>query len=232
VIDFLADMLTLSKNWAEVLKSELAKPYIGDLKAFLDGERQRGAVVYPPEHLVFNSLRCTPFDEVKVVIMGQDPYHGPGQAHGLCFSVTDGVPPPPSLKNIYKELAADVGFQIPSHGSLERWAKQGVLLLNATLTVRASEAKSHYGKGWERLTDAIVEHLCMRDDPMVFILWGRSAYEKCERILGQKSHPHAVLTSPHPSPLSAHNGFFGCRHFSKTNNHLINWNKKPINWQI
>ncbi|MGE0670996.1 MAG: uracil-DNA glycosylase, partial [Parachlamydiales bacterium] len=169
---------------------------------------------------------------VKVVIMGQDPYHGVGQAHGLSFSVPCGVRCPPSLKNIFAELKDDLNIPISQDGCLSKWAKQGVLLLNATLTVRAGEPRSHYGKGWERFTDAIVSKLIQRDDPIVFILWGKSAQEKCENILQHEKKGHAVLTAAHPSPYSAHSGFFGCRHFSKTNKFLEKWGKAPIDWRL
>ncbi|MCI5051657.1 MAG: uracil-DNA glycosylase [Simkaniaceae bacterium] len=223
--------LTLEKTWHEALKTELSKPYISDLKSFLDSEKRSGATIYPPEDEVFNALRLTPFDAVKVVIVGQDPYHGPGQAHGLCFSVKPGIKPPPSLVNIYKELRSDIGMEIPTHGNLESWAGQGVLMLNATLTVRRGEPKSHYGRGWEQFTDAVVQLLFERSDPVVFVLWGRSAREKCERIFATPNHPHLILESAHPSPFSA-TKFFGCRHFSKINQALEKWGKSPINWSL
>lgn len=223
--------LVIEKGWGSILEEELKKPYIASLKEFLASESQRGAVIYPPAEKVFLSLLYTPFEKVKVVIMGQDPYHGPGQAHGLSFSVEPKEPLPPSLKNIYKELVADVGIPYPEHGSLISWATQGVLLLNATLTVREGEPKSHYGKGWEMFTDAIISKLCKREDPLVFVLWGRSAGEKCERILSQNNHPHAVLKAAHPSPFSMMK-FFGCRHFSKANSFLEGWGKDPIDWRI
>ena len=223
--------MTLEKTWAEVLKDELKKPYISDLKNFLTQEAEQGYAVYPPKRLVFNAFRHTPYDKVKVVIMGQDPYHGPNQAEGLSFSVGPGIRTPPSLQNIYKELNNDLSIQPSQHGSLTKWADQGVLLLNATLTVRARQPKSHYGHGWERFTDAVIEKLCERQDPLVFVLWGRSAKEKCEKILETRSHPHAVLTAAHPSPYSAE-GFFGCRHFSKINDYLKSWDKEPIDWSL
>ena len=223
--------MTLTKSWHQVLVDELQKPYIQELKSFLEGEREKGCVFYPPETLIFNALRKTPFDLVKVVIMGQDPYHGESQAHGLSFSVPKHIPPPPSLKNIYKELYDDLKIPIAQHGCLEKWAKQGVLLLNATLTVRAREPKSHYGKGWEVFTDAIIEKLCMKKEPLVFLLWGKSAREKCETILNRLNHPHKVLIAAHPSPYSAAQ-FFGCRHFSKANNFLQKWGKDPIDWAL
>jgi len=218
--------MKIEKSWHERLKDEITKPYIGQLKNFLEQERSQGAIVYPPEPLVFHAFAKTPFDAVKVVIVGQDPYHGAGQAHGLSFSVPRGVGAPPSLKNIFKELQADVGALPPSHGCLESWAAQGVLLLNATLTVRAGEPKSHYGKGWEQFTDAVIDALAKRADPVVFLLWGKSAQEKCQRING--TH-HAVLESAHPSPYSA-DRFFGCRHFSRANEFLEKHGKKTINW--
>lgn len=217
--------MKLAKNWHKLLEEEINKPYIKDLKDFLDREE-----TYPPKDQIFHAFAMTPYDAVKVVIIGQDPYHGPGQAHGLSFSVPEGVDPPPSLKNIYKELQTDLGIAPAKTGCLDKWAKQGVLLLNATLTVRPNEPKSHYGKGWERFTDSVVVKLAERKDPIVFILWGRSAKEKCAHLLDH-SH-HAVLTSAHPSPLSAHNGFFGCRHFSKANEYLKKWGKTPIDWVV
>jgi uracil-DNA glycosylase len=217
--------MKLAKNWHKLLEDEINKPYIKELKDFLDREE-----TYPPKDQVFHAFAMTPYDEVKVVIIGQDPYHGPGQAHGMSFSVPEGVDPPPSLKNIYKELQTDLGIAPAKTGCLDKWAKQGVLLLNATLTVRPNEPKSHYGKGWERFTDSVVLKLAERKDPIVFILWGRSAKEKCAHLL-EHSH-HAVLTSAHPSPLSAHNGFFGCRHFSKANEYLKKWGKTPIDWVV
>ncbi len=223
--------MTLEKSWAEILKDELKKPYVADLKKFLSLEAEQGYSTYPPKQFVFNAFRHTPYDKVKVVIMGQDPYHGPNQAEGMSFSVAPGVRVPPSLQNIYKELNNDLSILPAQHGSLMKWADQGVLLLNATLTVRARQPKSHYGKGWEQFTDTVIEKLCDRQDPLVFVLWGRSAKEKCEKILETRSHPHAVLTAAHPSPYSAE-GFFGCRHFSKINNYLKSWDKDPIDWSL
>lgn len=237
-MDFIAEfmlcfyfMMRLEKSWHAALKEELSKPYILQLKRFLEEEKGRGVAIFPPEADVFSAFRYTPYDKVKVVLMGQDPYHGEGQAHGLCFSVKRGVPPPPSLKNIYKEMEADLHLSPPVHGSLVKWAQQGVLLLNATLTVRKGEPKSHYGKGWERFTDGVIYTLACRKDPLVFILWGASAREKCQRILGVLKHPHAILTAAHPSPLSA-TQFFGCRHFSKANRFLKEWNKSAIDWNL
>lgn len=220
--------MKIEKSWHEKLKDEIAKPYIADLKAFLSKEHQGGAVIYPPEPLVFHAFAGTPYEKVKVVIVGQDPYHGAGQAHGLSFSVPCGITVPPSLKNIFKELHDDLGLPLPCHGCLDSWAKQGVLLLNATLTVRAGEPRSHYGKGWEQFTDAVIDIMVQREDPVVFMLWGKSAQEKGRRIVG--TH-HAILQAAHPSPYSA-DRFFGCRHFSKTNALLKKWGKAPINWAI
>ncbi|MCB1072873.1 MAG: uracil-DNA glycosylase [Chlamydiales bacterium] len=224
-------MMLIEKSWHDSLKEEINKPYIFDLKKFLETERMKGEKIFPPENEVFNAFKQTPYDQVKVVLMGQDPYHGEGQAHGLCFSVQKGTPLPPSLKNIYKEMEQDLGIPPANHGCLLNWSKQGVLMLNATLTVRKGEPKSHYGKGWEIFTDSVIRKLCQRKDPLVFILWGKSAKEKCENILNTMDHPHAILTSAHPSPYSATN-FFGCRHFSKTNELLKKWEKSPINWSL
>lgn len=223
--------MMMEKKWHKALSEETKKPYIRELKSFLEEEKRQGVTIYPPDSLVFNAFRQTPFDQVKVVIMGQDPYHGAHQAHGLCFSVQKGIAIPPSLKNIYKEMQDDLGILPANHGNLEKWAKQGVLLLNATLTVRAGKPRSHYGKGWETFTDAVIYRLCLRQDPLVFILWGKSAKEKCESIFFSVKHPHAVLKAAHPSPYSA-TQFFGCRHFSKTNEFLKKWGKTPIDWAL
>lgn len=222
--------MKIEKSWRDKLSQEIGKEYIVLLKKFLQEERGR-SLVYPPEEEVFSAFRYAPYDAVKVVILGQDPYHGKGQAHGLSFSVKKGVKIPPSLKNIYKELKSDVGIEEPSSGCLECWARQGVLLLNATLTVRDGEPKSHYGQGWEIFTDAVVSLLCEREDPIVFLLWGKSAQEKCERIFDVKKHPHVVLKANHPSPYSA-SKFFGCKHFSKTNEVLKGLGKEPIDWGV
>ncbi|HEY9855612.1 MAG TPA: uracil-DNA glycosylase [Stenomitos sp.] len=219
----------LHESWKEALADEFQQPYFRDLKAFLLQERQAGHTFYPPGPLIFNALDSTPFDRVKVVILGQDPYHGPGQAHGLSFSVPRGVPAPPSLANIFKELHADLGVPVPAHGNLEAWASQGVLLLNATLTVRAHMAASHQNKGWEAFTDAIVRVLNERREGLVFVLWGRSAKDKGKIIDRSRHH---VLTAAHPSPLSAHNGFFGCRHFSAINRYLAERGEAPIHWAL
>jgi uracil-DNA glycosylase len=216
----------LESSWQKVMEEELCLPYMAQLAAFLEQERAGAIPIFPPADLVFNAFIKAPFEAVNVVIVGQDPYHGAGQAHGLCFSVPAGVPPPPSLLNIFKEIAADIGCPLPKHGCLTSWAKQGVLLLNATLTVREGQPMSHFGKGWERFTDAVIERLNEREDPVIFVLWGNSAKKKGAKI--QPRHP--VLTAAHPSPLSAHNGFFGCRHFSKINELLVKQKKEPINW--
>lgn len=220
--------MKIEKSWYEKLKNEINQPYILELKKFLEEEKKAGKTIYPPEQLVFNAFLQTPYDQVKVVIVGQDPYHGPGQAHGLSFSVLPGVAIPPSLKNIYKELEADVGIPRPTSGCLISWAKQGVLLLNATLTVNAGNPKSHHGKGWERFTDAAINLLAERPDPLVFLLWGKSAQEKCHQLLG--TH-HAIFQAAHPSPYSA-DRFLGCRHFSKANEFLKKVGKTPIDWTV
>jgi uracil-DNA glycosylase len=216
-------------SWATRFAQEFEQPYMRTLATFIHSELPKG--VYPPMQQLFNAFCFARFDDVNVVIMGQDPYHGEGQAHGLSFSVPKGIPPPPSLQNIFKELVADCGIPMPTHGCLEAWARQGVLLLNATLTVRAGEAKSHYGKGWELFTDRVVQQLAMRKDPIVFLLWGKSALEKWHHASGDGKQ-HFVLTAAHPSPLSAHSGFFGCRHFSKANAFLQSVGKPAINWAI
>lgn len=223
--------MLLEKSWYKALEEEIKKPYIQQLKAILQKEKEEGKTVYPEEKLVFNAFLKTPLESVKVVVMGQDPYHGEGQAHGLSFSVPKGVTPPPSLKNIFKEMQTDLNLSPPNHGCLESWAQQGVLLLNATLTVQAKTPKSHYGIGWERFTDAVIEVLCKRKDPLVFLLWGKTAFEKCDNILNKIAHSHVVLVAAHPSPYSA-SKFFGCRHFSKVNECLANWGKTPIRWNL
>lgn len=222
----------IEKSWKERLKPELKKTYIKELISFLDEEERRGETVYPPKRLVFNAFSQTPFDDVKVVILGQDPYHGEGQAHGLSFSVPCGIKQPPSLKNIFSEMKTDVGVSTPNEGCLTFYAKQGVLLLNATLTVRAGQPRSHYGKGWELFTDHIVTLLCQRKEPVIFALWGKSAQEKVTKISEYADGNHAFLLAPHPSPYSAHSGFFGCGHFSKINHLLEKRGRRPINWQI
>lgn len=222
--------VNLEKTWLSALQGEFEKEYMINLKSFLLEEKQKGVTVYPKGTDIFNAFNHTPFDKVEVVILGQDPYHGTGQAHGLSFSVQKGMTVPPSLKNIYKELAADIaGFKTPSHGHLTKWADNGVLLLNATLTVRAHEAGSHQGKGWEVFTDKIISTLSEKRTGIVFLLWGRYAQNKSALIDETK---HTVLKAAHPSPFSAYNGFLGCKHFSKTNELLIKDGKKPIDWQI
>jgi uracil-DNA glycosylase len=199
------------------------------LKSFLDSEKENNKTVYPPENLMLECLKKTAFEDVKVVILGQDPYHGFGQAHGLAFSVNETCAIPPSLKNIYKELVQDIGIKMPSHGNLDKWARQGVLLLNATLTVRANEPGSHQKKGWEILTDNIIQHLSTHRQHLVFVLWGN--YAKNKSVLIDR-HRHLILESAHPSPLSAHNGFYGNQHFSKTNAYLVDKGFEAIDWQI
>jgi uracil-DNA glycosylase len=219
--------IRLDPSWKSRLESEFAQPYMGSLRRFLLERKHQGAVIYPPGDLIFNAMNSTPFEAVKVVILGQDPYHGPGQAHGLCFSVQDGVALPPSLVNIYKELEQDLGSGHPVGGSLQHWAEQGVLLLNSVLTVERGRAGSHQGKGWERFTDRIVSELNEGRDKLVFMLWGSYAMKKGAVI---DRNRHLVLTAPHPSPLSAHRGFFGCRHFSGANAWLEKHGGVPIKW--
>jgi uracil-DNA glycosylase len=223
------NMSFLEEGWREVLREEFEQPYMQELIQFVQQERNSGVSVYPPEGDVFSAFQQTPFDSVKVVIVGQDPYHGPGQAHGLCFSVKKGITPPPSLKNIYKELVADVGIECPEHGELTSWTKQGILLINTTLTVRQGQPKSHYGKGWERFTDTVIERLCEKKEGVIFVLWGRSAQKKCNRVIDTSKHH--VLQAAHPSPLSIR-GFSGCRHFSQINNILALQRKERINWSV
>jgi uracil-DNA glycosylase len=219
--------IRLEPSWKARLENEFSLPYMAALRAFLLERKRAGAVVFPPGSLIFNALDSTPFERVKVVILGQDPYHGPGQAHGLCFSVRDGVAPPPSLVNIFRELTEDVGCPPPSSGDLQPWAEQGVLLLNAVLTVERGRAGAHQGKGWERFTDRIVAELNDGRDGLVFMLWGSYALKKGAVIDRRR---HLVLSAPHPSPLSAHRGFFGCRHFSKANAWLEQRGETPIRW--
>jgi uracil-DNA glycosylase len=219
--------IRLDPSWKNRLESDFAQAYMASLRQFLLERKRSGAVIYPPGDLIFNAMNSTPFDAVKVVILGQDPYHGPGQAHGLCFSVRDGVAVPPSLINIYRELEEDLGSGRPVSGNLQNWAEQGVLLLNAVLTVERGRAGSHQGKGWERFTDRIVSELNESRDGLVFMLWGSYAMKKGDVIDRGR---HLVLTAPHPSPLSAHRGFFGCRHFSKANAWLEKHRSAQINW--
>lgn len=221
----------MEPSWYKALALEFNKPYMQDLRAFIAQERAKPTPVYPPAKDVFNAFLYTPIDQVKVVIVGQDPYHGPGQAHGLCFSVQEGIRPPPSLQNIFKELQSDVGINIPTHGCLTSWTKQGVLLLNATLTVSESSPMSHHKRGWEEFTDAAIRKLVERQNPIVFLLWGRSAQNKCQQFIhGQ--NPHLILKAPHPSPFSAHQGFLGSRHFSKANAFLKEQGLEPIDWNL
>jgi uracil-DNA glycosylase len=223
------EAVKLDPSWLKVLGDEFDKPYMTELKAFLLAEKKAGKVIYPAGENWFNALNTTPFDKVEVVILGQDPYHGPGQAHGLCFSVLPGVPAPPSLENMFKEMQKDLGIPISHHGYLQHWAEQGVLLLNSVLTVERGRANAHQGKGWELFTDACIGHLNREREGLVFLLWGSYAQKKGQLIDRQR---HLVLEAPHPSPLSAHRGFFGCKHFSKTNNYLTKHGKKPIDWAL
>ena len=216
----------LEQTWKDLLKGEFDKPYFVELTKFVKDE-YKSYDIYPPPKFIFNALDSLPVDQVKVVILGQDPYHGPGQAHGLSFSVPDGFPLPPSLQNIYKEIQNDLGMKVPPSGNLERWTKQGVLLLNATLTVRAHQAGSHQNKGWELFTDAIIHHLAEKKENLVFILWGNYAQRKGAFIDTSK---HLVLKAVHPSPLSAYNGFFGSKPFSQTNKYLTEHGQTPIDW--
>lgn len=217
----------IEPSWKNALKHEFTKPYFLQVVTHLKTEKATGAVVYPPGTMIFNAFNSTPFDKVKVVILGQDPYHNPGQAHGLSFSVPDGVPPPPSLVNIYKELHNDIGLPIPKTGNLTRWATQGVFLLNAILTVRANEPASHAKIGWMDFTDAVIRKLSDEKEGLVFLLWGRFAQDKQSLIDETR---HAVLKAAHPSPFSADKGFFGCKHFSKANEILRRQGKEPIDW--
>ena len=218
----------IEANWLDVLQPEFSAPYFQELKSFLLEEKKKHPV-YPPGSRIFAAFNNTPFDDVKVVILGQDPYHGPGQANGLCFSVNKGVPKPPSLLNIFKELQDDYGLSVPENGDLEPWARQGVLLLNATLTVRARNAGSHQNKGWEDFTNAAIRALSEKREGLVFLLWGSYAQAKASMIDTTRHH---ILKAPHPSPLSASRGFFGCRHFSKTNKLLQEQGKDPVDWSV
>ncbi|KAF4348605.1 hypothetical protein G4B88_024083, partial [Cannabis sativa] len=223
--------LLVEDSWLEALPGELHKPYATTLSNFLQAESRASAAVhiYPPPQLIFNALNSTPFDNLKAVILGQDPYHGPGQAMGLSFSVPEGVKIPSSLLNIFKELKQDLGCSVPSHGNLEKWAVQGVLLLNAVLTVRNHQANSHAKKGWEQFTDAVIKTISQKKEGVVFLLWGNSAQEK-RRLIDESKHH--ILKAAHPSGLSAHRGFFGCRHFSRTNQLLEKMGIDPIDWQL
>ncbi|RLQ87652.1 uracil-DNA glycosylase [Notoacmeibacter ruber] len=223
------DRVQLDESWKAALSDQFAASYMASLKSFLKSEYSSGATIFPPTTDYFRALDLTPLKKVKVVILGQDPYHGDGQAHGLCFSVKPQVRTPPSLVNIYKELQSDLGIAPVRHGFLESWARQGVLLLNSVLTVRRGEAASHRGQGWERFTDAVIRQVNDLDHPVVFMLWGSYAQKKASFVDTER---HLVLKAPHPSPLSAHNGFFGCRHFSKANEFLARTGQETIDWQL
>ncbi len=219
----------IEPSWKEVLKDEFSKPYFQQIVLHIKTEKSQGKVIYPPGQFIFNAFNTTPVDKVKVVILGQDPYHGPGQAHGLCFSVQNGVPPPPSLINIFKELHDDIGIEPPNHGNLTHWAQQGVFLLNASLTVRSGEPMSHAKIGWATFTDTVIRKISDLKDHVVFILWGKFAQEK--KVLIDETK-HLILKAAHPSPLSAHAGFLGCRHFSKANEWLISKGIDPVDWKL
>jgi len=221
--------IQIEESWKEILKDEFDKTYFQHVVAFLKAEKASGKIIYPPGSLIFNSFKQTPFSNVKVVIIGQDPYHNPRQAHGLCFSVPDGIAKPPSLLNIFKELKNDLGIPIPENGNLTKWASQGVLLLNASLTVRQNEPGSHSQIGWLQFTDQVIKKVSDEKEGIVFLLWGKFAQEKQALIDETK---HFVLKAAHPSPLSANNGFFGCQHFSKANELLIKQHKIPVDWKI
>lgn len=225
----MTDGIALHESWKAPLLPEFDAEYMAQLRSFLVAENAAGKHIYPKGSEWFRAMDLTPLDKVRVVILGQDPYHGPGQAHGLCFSVKPGVPPPPSLVNIYKELQTDLGIERPRHGFLEYWAQQGVLLLNSVLTVEMAKAASHQGKGWERFTDAVIRLVNAREEPVVFLLWGAYAQKKAAFVDASK---HLVLKAAHPSPLSAHNGFLGCRHFSKCNAFLTSKGLPPIDWAL
>ncbi|HEY8189772.1 MAG TPA: uracil-DNA glycosylase [Micavibrio sp.] len=220
--------IKLEKSWLDIIGGEFNQPYMGKLKLFLQAEKAAGQIVYPKGDEIFNALNTTSFDKVRVVIIGQDPYHGEGQAHGLAFSVRKGVAIPPSLVNIYKEIQAEFGVEMPRSGDLTGWARQGVLLLNATLTVQRANAGSHQKKGWEEFTDAVIRAVNEKHEHVVFMLWGSYAQKK-GAIIDRKKH--LVLEAPHPSPLSAHRGFFGCGHFKKANEYLIKHHRQPVAWQ-
>ncbi|MEF9986841.1 MAG: uracil-DNA glycosylase [Bacteroidales bacterium] len=220
--------IEIEEQWKEVLKEEFCKDYFVNLAKFLHNEKKSGKIIYPPGKLIFNAFELTPFNSVKVVILGQDPYHGPNQAHGLSFSVPDGIMTPPSLKNIYKEIEADLNITLNKNGNLENWAKQGVFLLNSVLTVRASEPTSHAKIGWNEFTDAVIKAISDKKEGVVFMLWGNYAKTKKELINKNK---HYILEAAHPSPL-ARGAFFGCKHFSKCNNILTSLSKEPINWNL
>lgn len=219
----------IEQGWKNLLKEEFTKPYFKQIVQHLKTEKEQGKIIYPPGRFIFNAFDTTPLDKVKVVIIGQDPYHGARQAHGLCFSVQRGVPPPPSLVNIFKELHDDIGCPIPAHGDLTKWAQQGVFLLNASLSVRAAEPMSHARIGWTIFTDTVIRKISEEKKHVVFMLWGKFAQEKRALIDDSK---HLILRSVHPSPLSAHAGFFGCKHFSKANEYLMSKGIDPIDWKL
>lgn len=221
--------VAIEDSWKQELKEEFEKPYFGHIAGFLKEEKKAGKLIYPPGKLIFNAFEHTTFSKIKVVIIGQDPYHNQGQAHGLSFSVPDKVAPPPSLVNIFKELREDLEIPIPNTGNLEKWAKQGVLLLNASLTVEANNPMSHSQLGWHIFTDEVIRHISAHKEHIVFMLWGKFAQNKETLIDPVK---HKILKAAHPSPFSAHNGFFGCRHFSKANNWLREHGEKPIDWDL
>lgn len=221
--------LPLDQSWKAPLALEFEQPYMVELRKFLKTEYGQGKTIYPGKSEYFSAFQLTALDDIKVVILGQDPYHGPGQAHGLCFSVRKGVKTPPSLINIYKELKTDLGITNANQGDLTSWAEQGVFLLNSVLTVESGKAASHRNRGWEKFTDKVIEIINQREKPVVFILWGSYAQSKAAMVNRRK---HLVLEGPHPSPLSAHRGFFGCRHFSKANNFLIKSGQAPIDWEL
>jgi uracil-DNA glycosylase len=225
----MTEEIVAASTWNTLLKEQFDAQYFSELRNFLAEEKKASKVVYPPARNIFSAFDLTPFENVKVVLLGQDPYHGEGQAHGLCFSVADGVPPPPSLVNIFKEMKSDLGIPISKSGNLTKWARQGVLLLNATLTVRANTAGSHQNKGWETFTDSVISHLSSEKTGLVFLLWGK--YAQAKEALIDKTKHH-VLKAPHPSPFSADSGFFGCKHFSKTNEILKQQGKQPIDWNL
>jgi uracil-DNA glycosylase len=220
----------IEASWKQALAKEFEQPYFAEIVTFLKHEKASGKIIYPAGPDIFNAFTRTPFNQVKVVILGQDPYHGPQQAHGLCFSVQKGVKPPPSLVNIFKELSTDIpNFEIPNHGCLSHWASQGILMLNSALTVVAGQANSHAKIGWERFTDAVIRKISEEREGVVFLLWGRFAQQKAQLVDAKKHH---LLMAPHPSPFSAHSGFLGCKHFSKTNELLRQQGKSPIDWNL
>ncbi|MCH1918351.1 uracil-DNA glycosylase [Shewanella sp. A3A] len=217
------------QQWADFIAAEQQQPYFQKLTEFVANERASGKAIYPPQDEVFRAFDLTPLDQVRVVLLGQDPYHGPNQAHGLCFSVKPGIKAPPSLANMYKELATDIAdFEIPNHGFLESWAKQGMLMLNTVLTVEQGKAHSHAKAGWETFTDHVIDLLNAHETPKIFVLWGGHAQKKGQRLDASR---HRIISGPHPSPLSAYRGFFGCQHFSEINRQLVAWGQAPIDWQ-